>query len=218
MEPKKSICDSFLFRGIPQDTAEALLCDIPAAVAVFAPGETLYSAESDAKMLGFLQSGAADVLRRGSDVILNRLSAGDAFGVASLFGSLRDFPTDVVATKRTECLFFSEEAVTALLSRSPAVTQNYIRFLSDKIRFLNERIASFSAKSAEGKLAAFLLSQERDASVAVGSFTAAAKKLSLGRASFYRALASLTEAGAITRDGNQILIQNKNILERIQNQ
>ncbi len=219
MTSQKSLADFFLFAGIPDETVAHLLEAVPPTVLHVSAGEILYSGENGEKKLGLLLSGEADVKRRGeNEVVFNHLRAGDAFGVASLFGSDGDFPTVIVAKKKAACAFFSEEQVEKLLALSPLVNRNYITFLSEKIRFLNEKIASFSAKNAEGKLASLLLSLEKDGVAAVGSFTGAAKRLSCGRASFYRALAALTKSGAIERHGDQIRILNKEILERIQKQ
>ena len=212
------LSDFFLCRGLSEEEKNSFFAKAASRTA-FLPKETIYSAGSDRKALGILLSGRAEVMRKGdSPVLLNRLMPGDVFGVASLFGEDMPFPTEIIAVKRTECLFISEEAVSELLLASPQAAMNYIRFLSEKIRFLNQKVAGFSAKHTEGKLAALLLAKEKDGVLMLNNLSKAATVLSVGRASLYRALDRFTLAGAIKKEGSQITVINKTYLERIKNQ
>lgn len=212
-----SFSDFFLFRGLSEEEKEAFLKK--GDKLSFLSNEPIYSDKTDRRALGILLSGKAEVRRIGeSTVLLNRLEVGDIFGVASLFGESEPFPTEIVAIKSAECLFFSESAVRKLLESSPKAAMNYIAFLSDKIRFLNQKVAGFSAKNTEARLAAFLLSNEKDGVIVLKNLSKAATVLSVGRASLYRALDSLVEAGAIQKEGSQIVIKNKTYLERIKKQ
>ena len=88
----------------------------------------------------------------------------------------------------------------ALLTGTPAFALNYVAFLSDRIRFLNRRLACLGAGSAARRLAAWL-----DASIPDGaaeyelplSLSRLPDALGVSRASLYRALDELEAAGHI---------------------
>ena len=54
-------------------------------------------------------------------------------------------------------LFLPQETLTAFMKRDFRVAENYIRFLSDRLRFLNRRIAGFTGGAADRRLARYLL-------------------------------------------------------------
>ena len=134
--------DCMLFEGVDSCWAELFLQQNGQS-RCFAKGEEIYSPAHYSKSLGILLRGKAVVER--DQVLLNQLSAGECFGVAALFVQREQYVTTVRA--RTDCkvLFLSLEAMQRLLE-NPQVSLNYIRFLSDRIQFLNRRIASFLSR------------------------------------------------------------------------
>jgi len=129
--------DCMLFEGVDSCWAELFLQQNGQS-RCFAKGEEIYSPAHYSKSLGILLRGKAVVER--DQVLLNQLSAGECFGVAALFVQREQYVTTVRA--RTDCkvLFLSLEAMQRLLE-NPQVSLNYIRFLSDRIQFLNRRPA-----------------------------------------------------------------------------
>lgn len=128
--------DCMLFEGVDSCWAELFLQQNGQS-RCFAKGEEIYSPAHYSKSLGILLRGKAVVER--DQVLLNQLSAGECFGVAALFVQREQYVTTVRA--RTDCkvLFLSLEAMQRLLE-NPQVSLNYIRFLSDRIQFLNRRL------------------------------------------------------------------------------
>jgi CRP-like cAMP-binding protein len=115
-------------------------------------------------------------------------------------------------TARQECriIYISEEDFKEIIYRFPAVAFNYIQFLTDRIRFLNRKIDTFSAGSTEGKIYEFLLSVCDGDGVVKKNLSMAeiARRLKIGRSSLYRGIDSLEEKGLITRE-NQTFKVNK---------
>lgn len=68
---------------------------------------------------------------------MNRLGAGQIFGAAALFGETDAYVTEIEALRATRLLFISQARMSDYIARYPVVAENYIRFLSDRIRFLN---------------------------------------------------------------------------------
>ena len=89
---------------------------------------------------------------------------------------------------------------------------NYVRFLSDRIRFLNSKISTFTADSAKSKIMRYLISQAEIQSNPDGNvlLTMSCQKLAeflnMGRASLYRAFEQLESDGLIRRNGKSVEI------------
>lgn len=168
--------------------------------------------------LCLIRSGSVLVSGAGKDssLVLNKLQAGDCFGVASLFGS-RVGVTAVTACEKSELLLFSQKTVEDLMQADFTFARNYICFLTDRIGFLNRKIAAFTAGSAEKKLAKYLLSlpAEKGEITLPVSMVRLAALLDLGRASLYRAFAFLQESGQLTRNGKTVRLTSAEEFQKI---
>jgi len=89
--------------------------------------------------------------------------------------------------------------------------------LSDKIRFLNRKIAFFTSGSTEKKLAGYILSLpiENNTVKLDMNMSKLASSLDIGRASLYRAFESLEENCFITRENNLIKITSPEEFKKI---
>jgi CRP-like cAMP-binding protein len=83
--------------------------------------------------------------------------------------------------------------------------QNYLRYLSGRIRFLSARLQALAAGGAEGKLSRYLLENAAEGAL-VCPATELAQRLGISRASLYRAFQALEDAGLIQRRGKTILV------------
>lgn len=105
----------------------------PAAPLTFEKGEAIAGQSCFHRALAVILKGQVEVFRTGPDgprVMMNRLTAGQMFGAASLFGETDECYTEIAAVRRCVILFISQEKVGELIRRYPAVAENYIRFLS----------------------------------------------------------------------------------------
>ena len=213
MEVLSCIAESPLFRNVSSEALEtaAERC----ALRNFAKGEEIGGA---GEYLCLILSGSVLVRGAGKDssLVLNKLSAGDCFGVASLFGS-RVGVTAVTACEKCRLLLFPQETVEELMQADFTFARNYICFLTDRIGFLNRKIAAFTAGSAEKKLAKYLLSlpAEDGAITLPVPMVRLAALLDLGRASLYRAFAFLEESGQLTRTGKLVRLTSAEEFQKI---
>lgn len=199
----------FLFEGVSPTEKDRCWAIDSGEEASFAKGEVIYDSERAKRALALVLEGSVRVLH--GRVVMNELHAGDVFGAAALFGEEDPFPTTVAA--RTDCrvLFIPQATVSVWMAAVPRVGENYIRFLSDRIRFLNRRLATLTAGHTDGKLWRYLLAH-RDGDGVVrlsGGIAELAKTLNMGRSSLYRGLDALTADGKIKRRGKEILITLK---------
>lgn len=185
----------------------------------FTAGEEIYSPKNRQKHLGLILSGTASVFSadENAGVLLRLLEKGDTFGVATLFSKRESFVSLILAKKPCRVLFFKEETISDLLKNDAAFCMNYVRFLSDRICFLNTKISCFTAGSPERRLAFFLLAFDETESSQYTVSTSAnslSDMLNVGRASLYRAFEKMEADNLIKRNGKQITILDKNILKQ----
>ena len=202
-----------LFAGTSREALDRALSS--GEVRAFRKGDVLNEGDPD---LYFLVKGRAKVVgtERGAYVTRTVLQPGSVFGAAQLFSGTGKM-SSVVALPNVSCLVFPKEAVERFLHEDSAFAMNYVVFLSDRIRFLNRRISSFTAGHGENMLAAYLLSLpgvEDGATLKLKlSMTSLASLLGVTRPTLYRAFSFLEESGAIQKNGMTVLILSKELLK-----
>lgn len=184
-------------------------------------GADVIDADRAPRALFFILAGNAVILREvdGNRVLLNRVGSGDSFGAASLFGDCTRFPTTIRAKTALSLLRFDEDRLSELFMAYPVCALSYIRFLTGRIRFLNDRIDSLTGRTAEGKVAKFLLTHAGSDGVLTAGMPMrqVASSLDIGRASLYRLLSDLAERNIIAVDRGCIKILDYKKLERLVN-
>lgn len=199
---------SFLFCGCDNAVFDAHINESTCGIVHYSASSTIYEPKNFQKSLGVVLSGKVTAHSRdgAKQVLLRNFEAGEIFGVAGLFANDIDFATNIIAKTECDILFIGDEIVYSLIENDSAVRKNYITFLSDKIRFLNQKITYFTAGSAERKLSLYLLSLKRqEGTVRLSlSMSALSEMLDLGRASLYRAFDRLTEDGFILRKEKEV--------------
>lgn len=154
----------------------------------------------------------------GKELFLKYLVSGDSFGYTKLFsGDDYKQVTVLFAKEKTVTLFISEQTVKELIESYPQLAINIISVLTDKIRFLNRKIDSFTSPTTESRLLKYLIScvVEEDGRVVMEeSMAELARKLDMGRASLYRAFESLEKNGDISRENGEIYIKKSSQREQ----
>ncbi len=145
-------------------------------------------------------------------VHLNAFMKGDVFGAAALFIN-RDsrYTSFVVAKKDTKMVFIPEEAIVKLISTRPRFALAFCGFLTGKIRFLNKKIAGYTAKNSVRCLLQYLevaCAEDEDGS-AIINISSAADELKVSRTTLYAAAQTLEESGFIKRDGKRYTLLRK---------
>ncbi len=194
----------FLFRNLSPEELPALAAGL--TVERYPPGAVIYSRQEFRQAMGVVLEGSLSVLK-GKELLLNILGPGQCFGAAAIFCPAEDYVTTVMAKTPSALVFLSGQWLTGLFAQHPASAVAYIAFLSQRIRFLNRKIDSFTAPNAQETLYRHLLAaQQGDAVEVAGGYSQLARALNLGRASLYRALETLEAEGRIRREGKRILL------------
>lgn len=201
----------FLLNGLSSDDKEAIISLFDETI-IFKKGELIYSGDSFLRAIAVIVKGkAVAVTNNERQLIMKELPAGSCFGVAAVFGHNNSYVSRVTAQVDTEICFIKESVLTELFKKYPQTAINYITFLSDKIRFLNNKLSVISGSDAEDTVLKYLISLSDGKGYATipVSMTMLAKMLGLGRASLYRSLETLEQSGNIIRENNRIKVIKK---------
>lgn len=196
--------DLFLLADCPEAEKSRLLADCP-PLEVFEKGAVIYAPDRYVRALGVFLSGEGAALS--GQTVKRTFAEGDLFGAAALFGGDSTYISTIVA--RTECRiqFIPESVLAGWMEKHPAMAMRYIAFLSEKLRFLNRRIAQYTDTDAAARLYRFLCDNaDRAGCLSVKNMSLLASETGMGRTSLYRALAQLEEEQKIRRDKDAVTV------------
>lgn len=195
-----------LFRGTAQGSLQRILNVSGYELEIYHSDDVIYSPTDFKRSLGIILDGQLRVTKENADgreIVMSTLNRGSMFGAAALFNSEHEFQTKITAVEDCRIIFFSQKIIIRLIEREPKIAENYIRYLSERILFLNKKIYFLTSGTAEQRLSSFLLNNlsEYDATKLPMSMTDIAASLNISRASFYRAMDSITDSGAVEKKG-----------------
>ncbi len=209
-----------LFRGSPPSVLTRILAVSDCTAAEYEKNEVVYDKTNFYRSLGIVLEGRLRVTKENADkrpIVMSTLQRGAIFGAAALFNSEPEYATKITAIERSRVLFLPQRLVKRMIEREPDIAENYIRYLSERILFLNRKIYFLTAGTAEQRLAGFLLDN-----LAVGEFSEMpmtmhrlADALNMSRASLYRAFDELTASGAVSKQGKLVCINNAELLKNL---
>ena len=188
-----------LFRGVSEELLQALAGAEGASLVRFEPG-VVYSPRHFRRSLAVVLSGQLQVTK--GALAVSVLGPGDLFGAAALYSDEPEFAATVTAKRPSRCLMLEHHLVDRLLTEHSQIRENYLRYLTGRIRFLSGRLQALAQPGVEGKLARYLLANGGSSCPA----TELCQRLGVSRASLYRAFAALEDSGLITRKGKTITV------------
>ena len=188
-----------LFRNVDKALLFRLAEEEGASRVRFEPG-VVYSPQDFRRSLAVVLDGQLRVTK--GALAVSVLKAGDPFGAAALYSDEAEFAATVTAPRPSLCLMLEQQLVDRLLAEQSQIRENYLRYLTGRIRFLSGRLQTLSQPGAEGKLARYLLSGSGSSCPA----TELCRRLGVSRASLYRAFSALEDSGLIRRTGKTITV------------
>ena len=197
-----------LFRGADGDLLGSLTELEGAGLVQFDSG-VVYSPRHFRRSLGVVLSGQLQVTK--GALAVSVLEPGDLFGAAALYSDEPEFATTITARGPSRCLMLEQALVDRLLAEHGQIRENYLRYLTGRIRFLSGRLQTLAQPGVEGKLARYLLSNGGSSCPA----TQLCQRLGVSRASLYRAFAALEDSGLIRRTGKTITVIDPAGLETV---
>ena len=211
---------AFLFQGVDEFTAEWIVRAPQCTLERYARGNVVFDETHFTRSLGILLSGRLRVDKSalgGKTMTISQLYPGDAFGAAAMFVDQEEYVSIVTAEQESEVLFIPEGVIRWAMRRDFNITENYVRYLSNRIRFLQGTISALTAGSAEQRMAAYLLERSEEGAITT-AMTGLSQRLNIGRASLYRAVDALEAQRLISRDGKTIHILDRDgLINRLKN-
>lgn len=192
-----------LFLGVDQEELAQLPAYPGCSLEQFPAGASIYRPDRFRRSLGVLLSGQVRVTK--APLTVSVLEPGALFGAAALYNDAPDYATTLTALSPCTALMMTQELLDRLLGEQAQLRQNYLRYLSGRIRFLSTRLQSLAAGGAEGRLSRYLLENLQDGKL-VCPATELAHRLGISRASLYRAFETLEGSGLIQRQGKTITV------------
>lgn len=192
----------FLWQGLSAEEQERCRKELQPPE-TFEKGATIYSERDFPRAFAVVLEGKIAVLSH-SGATVRTLEAGGIFGVTALFGCRR-YATTIRALTKAKLQFIGEQQLESWMQEYPAVTMNYIRFLHQRILYLNDKIRLYTEGSVEERLLGYIAAHTApDGEVSIpGGMAALARELNIGRTSLYRTLEQLAEKKEITKKGNK---------------
>jgi len=160
-----------LFQGLSREHLEHMA--VAALEQVFKKGQIIFSEGEDGSGFYLVLRGRVKVFKlspEGKEQILHILGPGEPVGeVAVLSGEL--FPANAQAMEESRLLFFPREVFVEMIRRDPSVALRMLGVLAKRLRKFTMLIEDLSLKEVPGRLASYLLEQERPTDGKAGSFT-----------------------------------------------
>ena len=192
----------FLWQGLsPADIARCLAALSPPGE--FEKGAVVYSAQKFPRAFAVVLEGKV-LVQTHSGASVRTLGPGEVFGVTALFGGER-YASEITVLSRARLQFIEEALLRQWMAEFPEVSMNYIRFLHQRIGFLNEKIRTFTESSVQKRVLGFLESHAPPGGEIriPGGMAALARELNIGHTSLYRALEALEEKNKIYKKGQK---------------
>lgn len=200
-----------LFRGTGEGSLQRIINVSGYELSTFSKDEVVYSPTDFKRSLGIILEGQLRVTKEnaeGREIVMSTLHKGAMFGAAALFNSELEFQTKISAIEESRVIFFPQRIMVRLIEREPKIAENYIKYLSERILFLNKKIYFLTSGTAEQRLSSFLLNNlsEFDETRLPMAMTDIAASLNISRASLYRAMDSILDSGAVVKNGKAFRI------------
>ena len=200
----KLAASTFLFAGIPEEEIFSLLDSRGVRVEHFEKDQVIFDRTDNVRALGIILYGSCAVTKEGVNgkMPMSVLHQTDLFGAASLFHDEEAYVARVEAIESTWVLLISQETLCAMMKSDFRVTENYLRYLTARIRFLSGRLDGFLPQSVEERVLNYIKSRaENGLYESEWSVSLLADALRISRTTLYRAMDKLVSDGKIERHG-----------------
>jgi CRP-like cAMP-binding protein len=227
MTPSKSVAEALggapLFGALDRRLRERIAAEMHKVQ--FAAGQTIFVRDDPGSEVFLMLGGRVrlSVLTAdGRELSFSHAVAGDVFGeIAVLDGSARS--ADATALTEVEALSLPAAAFERLIEQHPPLARAVIRFLCARLRVVSDHLEDIALLPIEARLARFLLNRlanggsdlpEGPTRVGLGmSQSELALLLGASRPKVNAALAALEDAGAVERQGQDLVCRTRVLAE-----
>jgi len=188
--------------NIPVNEREKFLDEITYKTNFFRKGECIAQQGCTVNALYILLKGSTQTeIISDSGTVLNMeiVKAPNLLAPALLFAANNRFPVDIVALEDCEIIFISKDSIVKQLSSNEEFLQGFMKFNSNRVNFLSERLKLLSTKTIKGKLAQYILARANHQNFTLDrKLTELAEYFGVTRPSLSRSLSEMIDEGIIS--------------------
>lgn len=206
-----------IFCSTDKAVLRSILIENEVEIEEYKKNEIIYGKNSFRKAIGIILKGNARVVKTESGAIISTLKQGSIFGCVSFFATKDYYVNDIISAGECKVIYISKDSCEKLLKTDENFALEFIKYLSDRLYFLNTRIDSFTASTTECKVISYLLSkfEAENTSEITLSMSRLAQSVNIARASVYRAIQDLCDRGLIKKENKTIVIINAEKLREL---
>jgi len=188
--------------NIPVNEREKFLSEITYTTKLFKKGECIAQQGEIVNSLYILLKGSAKAeMLSDSETVLDMetVKAPNLLAPALLFSADNRFPVDIVALEDCEIILISKDSIVKQLSSNEEFLQGFMKFNSNRVHFLSERLKLLSTKTIKGKIAQYILARSTHQHFTLDrKLTELAEYFGVTRPSLSRSLSEMIEEGIIS--------------------
>ena len=155
----------------------------------------------------------------GNSIIIEEIEAPRIIAPAVIFASDNRFPVTVIAVIDTDIISIKESDFTKIMQSDYRILHNFVRSISDRNKFLSERVRTMSFGTIKSKIANYLLSQIRQKQNIEFDIPHTQQELAdmfgVTRPALSRAISQIAETGVLVSDKNHFKITDEKKLKEM---
>ncbi len=185
-------------------------------------GQMIFFESSPAEGFYVVAEGRVKIFKTapdGREAVMHVMGPGETFGEVAVFQG-GTFPAHAMAVENARVLFLPRKGLVDRITRDPTLAMNMLAALSRKLRVFTTKVESLTLHETPQRLAAYLLHASElkgDADtfrldMAKGVL---AGMLGTARETLSRCLGKLAERGAVSVDGREVTIVDRDYLQAL---
>ena len=155
----------------------------------------------------------------GNSIVIEEIEAPRIIAPAIIFASDNRFPVTVTAVTDADIVSIKERDFTNLMQADARILHNFVRSISDRNKFLSDRVRSMSFGTIKSKIANYLLSQIKQTQTSEFDIPHTQQELAdlfgVTRPALSRAISQIAETGILASQKNHFIIKDLNKLKEI---
>ncbi len=216
------ISENPLFRGISSSDIEVLFKNGIYQVKKFKPKDIVAIQGGPCNYLMIILSGTVQgqmVDSSGRLIVIEEISAPFAIAVAFIYAEKNELPVSIVALRDSTILFVRRDYFTDILQQNKMVLLNYLTVISNRSKFLSDKIHFLTFRTIKSKIADFLLKQLKQSGTRVIFLEETQQELAdmfgVARPSLARTFKEMEDEGLINVERKKITLLDEPKLKRL---
>ena len=194
-------------KNISADQQKCFINDLNIRTKSFKKGDWIAQQGDTVHALYILLKGSVKtemISEAGTVLNIETIHAPYPLASAFLFADNNQFPVDVVALEDVEIILISKEIIMKQLTNNEKFLQCFMKFNSNRVHFLSERLKLLSTKTIKGKLSQYILSRTNNMFFTMEmNKSTLAEYFGVARPSLSRSISEMIAEGIISLKGKK---------------